>query len=101
LWPIFFSSPNAFKNIATQFIKTAQYMNLNRDTVFFPPHFTVRSASDLYGLRPEAEMSFFILTAAEMTGDSAWLNWLIHNTGDSKSPVCTEQCCVPLCLGSS
>ncbi|MDR1086228.1 MAG: ABC transporter permease subunit [Deltaproteobacteria bacterium] len=83
MWPIFFSSQNVFKNTDPQLIKMARSMNLNKAALFFRLTLPSGLPQIFTGLRLGVEMSFFILIAAEMTGATAGLGWLIHNAGAS------------------
>ena len=80
-WPIFFSTMEGFRHVDEAAIKTARSMSAGPWSVFW--RISLPSAAPLIfaGLRIGVEMSFFILIAAEMTGATAGLGWIIHSAG--------------------
>jgi NitT/TauT family transport system permease protein len=83
LWPIFFGSQIAFKTVDPQLIKTARSMSCGSWSIFWKVTVPASLPSIFNGARVGVEMSFFILIAAEMTGATAGLGWIIHNAGAS------------------
>ncbi|MDR1609208.1 MAG: ABC transporter permease [Deltaproteobacteria bacterium] len=81
LWPIFFGSQAAFRAVDPQLIKTAKSLCCGPWAIFWKVTAPSSLPSIFNGARVGVEMSFFILIAAEMTGATAGLGWIIHNAG--------------------
>jgi NitT/TauT family transport system permease protein len=81
LWPIFFSSLTGMKNVSPLLIKTARSMEASHFEIFRKVILPASMPSIFNGVRIGVEMSFFILIAAEMTGATAGLGWIIHSAG--------------------
>ncbi|MDR2141254.1 MAG: ABC transporter permease [Deltaproteobacteria bacterium] len=81
LWPIFFGAETAFRNVNPQLLKTALSMNCRSWAIFWRITLPASLPAIFTGARIGVEMSFFILIAAEMTGATAGLGWIIHNAG--------------------
>ncbi|MDR1166629.1 MAG: ABC transporter permease [Deltaproteobacteria bacterium] len=81
LWPIFFSALSAFKNVDPILVKTALATRATPFSLFRAVILPASLPSVFHGVRLGVEMSFFILIAAEMTGATAGLGWIIHNAG--------------------
>jgi NitT/TauT family transport system permease protein len=83
LWPIFFNGQSAFRSVDPQLLKTARSLNCGSLTAFWRVCLPAAIPAIFNGIRVGVEMSFFILIAAEMTGATAGLGWIIHNSGAS------------------
>jgi NitT/TauT family transport system permease protein len=81
LWPIFFNGQNAIRHVDPMLIKTARSMNCGSISIFFRVFLPATIPAFFTGVRIGVEMSFFILIAAEMTGATAGLGWIVHNAG--------------------
>ncbi|MDR2352499.1 MAG: ABC transporter permease [Deltaproteobacteria bacterium] len=81
LWPIFFNSLAGLKNIDPILLKTAKSLSVGPFSTFSKIILPGSLPSIFNGIRLGVEMSFFILIAAEMTGATAGLGWIIHNAG--------------------
>jgi NitT/TauT family transport system permease protein len=81
LWPIFFSSLGGVENVSPLLIKTAWSMKAKGFTLFRKVILPASLPSVFNGVRIGVETSFFILIAAEMTGATAGLGWIIHSAG--------------------
>jgi NitT/TauT family transport system permease protein len=81
LWPIFFSTLTGVKNVDPAMIKIGRSMKAGKITIFWKIALPASAPQVFSGLRLGVEMSFFILIAAEMTGATAGLGWIIHSAG--------------------
>jgi ABC-type Fe3+ transport system permease subunit len=81
LWPIFFSTLAGVRNVDPILIKTGQSMTAGKIATFWKIILPAAAPQIFSGLRIGVEMSFFILIAAEMTGATAGLGWIIHSAG--------------------
>jgi NitT/TauT family transport system permease protein len=81
LWPVFFSSLSGMKNVDPLLVKTARSMDAGSLQVLFKVILPAALPSVFNGIRIGVEMSFFILIAAEMTGATAGLGWIVHSAG--------------------
>ncbi|MDR2459747.1 MAG: ABC transporter permease subunit [Deltaproteobacteria bacterium] len=79
MWPIFFSTLAGIKNVDPLLVKTAKSMDAGPITIFFKVVLPGALPSIFNGIRIGVEMSFFILIAAEMTGATAGLGWIVHS----------------------
>jgi NitT/TauT family transport system permease protein len=80
-WPILFSTITGIHSTEAPLLKTARSLNCSRKDIFFKITLPSTAPFIFYGLRLGVEMSFFILIAAEMTGATAGLGWIVHNAG--------------------
>jgi NitT/TauT family transport system permease protein len=87
VWPIYFSAQTACRNVDPQLLKTARSMNCGAWAIFFRVTLPATIPAIFNGVRIGVEMSFFILIAAEMTGATAGLGWIVHNAGASYQTV--------------
>jgi NitT/TauT family transport system permease protein len=81
LWPIFFSTLSGVTQADPQLLKTARSMGAGRAEVFLRVVLPSALPSIFSGVRIGVQMSFFILIAAEMTGATAGLGWIVHSAG--------------------
>jgi NitT/TauT family transport system permease protein len=81
LWPIFFSTLTGVRNIDPSLIKIGRSMKASKFSAFWKIVLPATAPQIFSGLRIGVEMSFFILIAAEMTGATAGLGWIIHSAG--------------------
>jgi NitT/TauT family transport system permease protein len=81
LWPVFFSTISGVRAVDPILIKTARSMNCHSWPIFFKIVLPSAGPFIFSGLRLGVEMSFFVLIAAEMTGATAGLGWIVHNAG--------------------
>ncbi|MDR2612902.1 MAG: ABC transporter permease [Deltaproteobacteria bacterium] len=81
LWPVFFGSLAGMRGVDPGLLKTARSMNAGALSSFRKVVLPAASPSIFNGVRIGVEMSFFILIAAEMTGATAGLGWIVHSAG--------------------
>ncbi|WP_238915572.1 ABC transporter permease [Clostridium sp. YIM B02555] len=81
VWPMMFYTISAAKNVDPMLIKQANSMDISRTKLFSKVIVPATIPSIFQGIREGVQMSFFILTAAEMTGSTAGLGYIIHNAG--------------------
>ncbi|MDR1676859.1 MAG: ABC transporter permease subunit [Deltaproteobacteria bacterium] len=81
LWPIFFSTLSGVRNVDPVLVKTGRSMNTGPLKTFWKIILPAIAPQIFAGLRIGVEMSFFILIAAEMTGATAGLGWIVHSAG--------------------
>jgi NitT/TauT family transport system permease protein len=81
LWPIFFGTLSGLRNIDPVLIKTARSMGAGGIRIFYKAAVPAVCPYLFAGVRIGVEMAFFILIAAEMTGATAGLGWIVHNAG--------------------
>ncbi|MDR1658102.1 MAG: ABC transporter permease [Deltaproteobacteria bacterium] len=81
LWPVFFSSLAGLKDIDPALLQLARSMGASKIQIFYKVIIPATAPSIFNGARIGVEMAFFILIAAEMTGATAGLGWIVHNAG--------------------
>lgn len=81
IWPMMFHTISAAKNIDPDLKKLANSMAASNLQVFFKVVVPATISSIFQGIRVGVQMAFFILTSAEMTGSTAGLGYIIHNSG--------------------
>jgi NitT/TauT family transport system permease protein len=81
LWPVFFGTLSGMRGVDPALLKTARSMAAGPAAVFWKVVLPAASPSVFNGMRIAVEMSFFILIAAEMTGATAGLGWIVHSAG--------------------
>jgi NitT/TauT family transport system permease protein len=81
LWPVFFSTLSGVRNVDPVLVKTGLSMKAGPVATFWKIILPATAPQVFSGLRIGVEMSFFILIAAEMTGATAGLGWIIHSAG--------------------
>ncbi|MDR1039969.1 MAG: ABC transporter permease [Deltaproteobacteria bacterium] len=81
LWPIFFGTLSGTRAVDPNLVRTARSMTAGHLAVFRKVVLPAASPSIFNGMRIGVEMSFFILIAAEMTGATAGLGWIVHSAG--------------------
>ncbi|MDR2368303.1 MAG: ABC transporter permease [Deltaproteobacteria bacterium] len=81
LWPIFFSTLTGVRNVDPVLLDTGRSMGAGKLTSFLRIVLPAAAPQVFSGLRIGVGMSFFILIAAEMTGATAGLGWIIHSAG--------------------
>jgi NitT/TauT family transport system permease protein len=81
LWPVFFSTLSGVRSVDPALVKTARSMRANGLAIFQKVVLPAALPQVFTGLRIGVEMSFFILIAAEMTGATAGLGWIVHSAG--------------------
>lgn len=79
IWPILYNTILGAKSADKLILKTSKSMNLSNWQLFRKILLPSAEPSIFAGLRVGAEMSFFMLIAAEMISASAGLGWLFHN----------------------
>lgn len=80
IWPVLYNTILGARSADKLIIKTAVSMNVSNWQLFRKVLLPSAEPSIFAGLRVGAEMSFFMLIAAEMIGASAGLGWLFHNS---------------------
>jgi NitT/TauT family transport system permease protein len=81
LWPVFFGTLAGMRGVDPTLVKTAKSMCAGPLASFWKVVLPAASPSVFNGARIGVEMSFFILIAAEMTGATAGLGWIVHSAG--------------------
>jgi NitT/TauT family transport system permease protein len=81
LWPIFFGTLAGLGDLDPVLARAARGMGAGKASVFLKVAIPAASPSIFAGARTGVQMAFFILIAAEMTGATAGLGWLVHNAG--------------------
>lgn len=81
LWPVFFGTLAGVRGVDPGLVRTARSMTAGTAAVFWKVVLPAASPSVFNGMRIGVEMSFFILIAAEMTGATAGLGWIVHSAG--------------------
>lgn len=81
MWPLMFHTLSAGRNIDASIIKSAMSMTTSKLILFSKVILPASIPNVFQGIRASVEMAFFILTAAEMSGATAGLGYLIHNAG--------------------
>lgn len=79
-WPLLFNTIEGARNADPALVKTANAMCSGRFGSLAKVVLPGASAFIFAGLRVGAEMSFFMLIAAEMIGATDGLGWLLHNS---------------------
>ncbi|WP_279146082.1 ABC transporter permease [Clostridium tyrobutyricum] len=79
IWPILYNTIQGAKSVDKLLIKTAISMKASNWQLFKKIMIPSAEPSIFAGLRVGAEMSFFIVIAAEMISSNAGLGWLFHN----------------------
>lgn len=80
IWPILYNTILGAKSADKLLIKAARSMNITNWQLFKKVLLPSAEPSIFAGLRVGAEMSFFMLIAAEMISSNAGLGWLFHNS---------------------
>jgi NitT/TauT family transport system permease protein len=80
-WPIFFSTLEGFRQVDSAAIKTARSMSAGPWSLFWRVSLPSAAPQIFAGVRVGVSMAFFILIAAEMTGATVGLGWIIHSAG--------------------
>jgi len=80
VWPMLFNTIEGAKSADPVIMKTAKAMCTGRIEGLIKVVLPEASAFIFAGLRTGAEMSFFMLVAAEMVGATAGIGWLLHNS---------------------
>jgi NitT/TauT family transport system permease protein len=81
VWPIMFHTISTAKNVDPMLIKVANSMVASKLELFLKVIIPATIPSIFNGIRIGVQMAFFILTSAEMTGSTAGLGYIIHNSG--------------------
>lgn len=81
LWPVFFGTLAGMRGVDPYLVRTAKSMTAGALASFWKVILPAASPSIFNGVRIGVEMSFFILIAAEMTGATAGLGWIVHSAG--------------------
>ncbi|MDR1081688.1 MAG: ABC transporter permease [Deltaproteobacteria bacterium] len=81
LWPVLFGTLAGVRGVDPALIRTARSMAAGSSAVFWKVVLPAASPSVFNGMRTGVGMSFFILIAAEMTGATAGLGWIVHSAG--------------------
>lgn len=80
IWPLLYNTILGAKSADKLLIKAARSMNVSNWQLFKKVILPSAEPSIFAGLRVGAEMSFFMLIAAEMISSNAGLGWLFHNS---------------------
>ncbi|MGN0145245.1 MAG: ABC transporter permease [Clostridium sp.] len=81
IWPILFHSITGAKSADIVLIKTAQSMGISKIGLFIKVLLPMVLPSIFQGLRVGIEISFIILIAAEMSGTTVGLGYMVHTSG--------------------
>lgn len=81
VWPMMFHTISAAKNVDPALKKLANSMAASKLQLFFKVIVPATIPAIFQGIREGVQMAFFILTSAEMTGSTAGLGYIIHNSG--------------------
>jgi NitT/TauT family transport system permease protein len=81
VWPMMFHTIAAAKKVDPELKKLANSMAVSKLQLFFKVIIPATIPSIFQGIREGVQMAFFILTSAEMTGSTAGLGYIIHNSG--------------------
>lgn len=79
--PIIFNTLQGIDNIDPILLKTANSMTDNKFQIFFKVALPSCIPYIFEGIRGAVQMAFLILTSSEMTGSTAGLGYIIHNSG--------------------